>query len=40
VSEAGEVYEAEGWQVRVADLGTEERCSALERVEQMADVFM
>ena len=29
-SEAGNVYEAEGWQVRVADLGPEERCSALE----------
>lgn len=29
-SEAGNVYEAEGWQVRVADWGTEERGSALE----------
>lgn len=38
-SEAGNVYEAEGWQGRVADLGTQERCSASEQVEEMADVF-
>lgn len=39
-SEAGNIYEAEGWQARVSDLGTEERCSALERLEEIADVFV